>query len=315
MMFFFELREHQAKTVLFLSQRFFVHNLDFLVRITDLNILFSFFCCAALQMPIEAIGHDALCHILEFAAYSLRTWAVLPLVNKCFGAIESLWYFNIKVVGQTRLDCLARDHGSRVLKLRCGEPSSKRDFMRNSRIDDISGFPCLQSLHIAHDGTNAVMLTIPHTVRHLSFSDCFFDDRGLQSLPSANLQSLSLCECPNVTDAGLSHFENLRHLRLNYMEGIHALSFPPKLKSVFLDGCSRVITIPAVLDLHTLSVQFCHRFQGSAVTFLPNLHVLRVKHCQLVQGASRIAQEHLERGRVLVEEFDPPFGHYGLFWN
>ena len=235
---------------------------------------------------------------------------MLLLVNTLFGAVESLWHFNIKVLGQTRLDGLARDYGQRVLKLTCGEPWSERAHMLNyCLINDISGFPRLKSLHIHHDVTNAVMQTFPHTVCHLSLSECYFDDHGLQSLPRANLQSLSLCECPNVTDAGLSHFENLCHLRLNYIDQVQALFLPPKLKSVFLHACPRVMTIPALPELRTLSVQYCHRFQGSAVTFLPNLRVLQVRHCQLVQDTPRIAQEHLERGRVLVDKFHPRSRH------
>jgi hypothetical protein len=144
------------------------------------------------------------------------------------------------------------------------------------------------------------MSTIPHTVRHLSFSNCYIDDRGLQSLPSANLRSLRLYECPDVTDAGVLHFENLRILNLNYMEGIHARSFPPKLEVLVLHACSSVVTIPDLPELRTLSVRYCHGFGGAAVTFLPNLHVIRVQNCKLVQGVSRIAQEHLERGRVLT---------------
>jgi hypothetical protein len=244
-----------------------------------------------------------------------------------FGAIKSLWYFNIRIVGQTRLDSLARDYGRRVLKLRCGEPWFERDFMKNyCRINDISEFPRLKSLHIAYDATNNAMLTFPHSIRHLSFSNCHFDDRGLQSLPSANLQSLSLCECPNVTDAGISHFENLRHLKLNHMEQIQALSFPPQLETVALEACSQVVNVPALPALRTLSVQYCHAFQGSALCLLSNLHVLhvqycygfqgsalcflsslkvlRVKYCRLVQESdiARISEEYHERGRVLVQD-------------
>jgi hypothetical protein len=88
------------------------------------------------------------------------------------------------------------------------------------------------------------------------------------------------------------------------MERIQALSFPPKLEALFLYACSRVVNIPALPALRTLSVQYCHGFGGEAVTFLPNLHVIRVQNCKLVQGVSRIVQEHLERGRLLTKAID-----------
>lgn len=46
-------------------------------------------------MTLAELGPDLLEHILDFVPDSLRSWAVLPRVNKLFKAAESRWHFKV----------------------------------------------------------------------------------------------------------------------------------------------------------------------------------------------------------------------------
>lgn len=230
-------------------------------------------------MTLAELGPDLLEHILDFVPDSLRSWAVLPRVNKLFKAAESRWHFKVVArdkMRQHKLDKLACRRSRRICHLEVGD---NRDWFKPAEMM-IPDFPFLTKLELVRCATNFTLGTVPPSVKELVLWMCDVDDDGLRCLP-ATLETLTLAGCTKVSGASLACLRNLRHLRLHYMDSIEAAFFPKTLLSLELLQCECTIDIPQLPELQKLIVRLCCNVQSIATQ--PKLIEALVTGCNCLE--------------------------------
>lgn len=124
-------------------------------------------------------------------------------------------------------------------------------------------------------GAIALLAQLPN-IQHLDLSDFHYPIDGIiPFITTSALTSLDLCNCIQLTDAGLAHVANL-----------------PNLNTLAIDCCSRVTSeglahLAALDNLHTLNMDGCYSLSDVGLGHLGALEQLRkltISCCQITNA-------------------------------